>query len=89
LFKELLDLEKFSDIKMNVLELDRFPGGGTAETSVKEYLLKKTGQRTVPSIFIESRHVGGNSDLEELHASGKLELMLSELLQDGKSRDEL
>lgn len=89
LFKELLDLEKFSDIKMNVLELDRFPDGGSAETSVQEYLRKKTGQRTVPNIFINSRHIGGNSDLEELHASGKLELMLSELLSDRETLDEL
>jgi glutaredoxin 3 len=89
LFNELLEQDKFSKLKMNVLELDRFPDGGEAETSVQEYLLKMTGQRTVPNIFIGSEHIGGNSDLQELHASGKLEPMLSALLSDGESHDEL
>ncbi|KAG7349692.1 glutathione peroxidase [Nitzschia inconspicua] len=90
LLKELLEQEKFSRIEMNVLELDQFADGGEAATSIQQYLLKKTGQRTVPNIFIGANHIGGNSDLQELHASGMLELMLSEFLGNAeKSNDEL
>jgi hypothetical protein len=28
------------------------------------YLIEKTGQRTVPSIFIDGVHIGGNSELD-------------------------
>jgi len=43
---------------------------------IQSYLGQKTGQRTVPSVFIEQKHVGGNSDLQALKASGKLKAML-------------
>lgn len=90
LLKDVLEQDKFSKLSMNVLELDRFPDGGEAETSIQEYLLKKTGQRTVPNIFIGSNHIGGNSDLQEMRASGKLEVLLSEILGiTGEAKDEL
>ncbi|KAF9343859.1 thioredoxin reductase [Mortierella sp. AD094] len=44
---------------------------------VQEYLLEKTGQRTVPNIFINTKHLGGNSDLVAAQESGKLDTMLS------------
>jgi hypothetical protein len=31
-----------------------------------------TGQTTVPNIFIDGAHIGGNSELQALHSSGKL-----------------
>ena len=31
-----------------------------------------TGQKTVPSIFIRGQHIGGNSDLKAMAASGEL-----------------
>ncbi|KAF8932816.1 glutaredoxin [Dissophora ornata] len=44
---------------------------------VQDYLLQKTGQRTVPNIFINSQHLGGNSDLIAAKDSGKLDSMLN------------
>ncbi|KAI1314957.1 glutaredoxin [Mortierella claussenii] len=44
---------------------------------IQEYLLKKTGQRTVPNIFIHGQHVGGNSDLVAAKESGKLDILLN------------
>ncbi|KAF9996856.1 thioredoxin reductase [Entomortierella chlamydospora] len=44
---------------------------------VQQYLLEKTGQRTVPNIFINARHLGGNSDLVAAQESGKLDTMLN------------
>ncbi|KAF9130723.1 glutaredoxin [Linnemannia schmuckeri] len=43
---------------------------------VQDYLQQKTGQRTVPNIFINTRHLGGNSDLVAAKESGKLDKML-------------
>ena len=42
-------------------------------------LLRKTGQKTVPNIFIEGKHIGGNSDLQELYQSGELQVRLSKI----------
>ncbi|KAK3832978.1 MAG: glutaredoxin [Linnemannia elongata] len=43
---------------------------------VQDYLQQKTGQRTVPNIFINTHHLGGNSDLVAAKESGKLDKML-------------
>merc|ERR1712093_786821 len=41
------------------------------------YLGQKTGQRTVPSIFIGGKFVGGCSDLQAKHKSGELKTLLA------------
>lgn len=37
---------------------------------------KKSGRRTVPQIWIGSRHIGGCDDLYALEREGKLDLLL-------------
>ena len=39
-------------------------------------MMRITGRRTVPQIFIGERHVGGFDDLAELDAAGELEPLL-------------
>ena len=39
-------------------------------------MMRITGRRTVPQIFIGDRHVGGFDDLAELDVAGELELLL-------------
>lgn len=39
-------------------------------------LLKLTGQSTVPNIFINGNHIGGNDKLQALRSSGELEKLL-------------
>lgn len=39
-------------------------------------LLTKTGQKTVPNVFIRGQHIGGDSDLSELFDSGSLQRLL-------------
>jgi glutaredoxin 3 len=39
---------------------------------IQNALLVKTGQRTVPNIFINAEHIGGCDDLMELDARGEL-----------------
>ncbi|CCJ28480.1 unnamed protein product [Pneumocystis jirovecii] len=63
--KELL---QNSHIDYTVLELDVIAQG----SNIQQYLFEKTGQRTVPNIFINKEHIGGNSDIEALKNSGEL-----------------
>jgi len=39
-------------------------------------LLGFTGQRTVPNVFINGKHLGGNDDTQRAAMSGKLQEML-------------
>jgi len=47
-----------------------------AHPEQREEMIRRSGRRTVPQIFIGSRHVGGCDDLHELDASGGLEPLL-------------
>ena len=44
---------------------------------LREEMMRITGRRTVPQIFIGDRHVGGFDDLAELDAGGELEPLLA------------
>lgn len=50
-----------------------------AEPQRRSEMIARTGRRTVPQIFIGSRHVGGFDDLTALESAGRLEPLLSEL----------
>jgi glutaredoxin 3 len=58
---------------VKVLELDRMSNGDEIQTA----LLKITGQRTVPNVFVNGQHLGGNDDTQKAAASGRLQEMLS------------
>ncbi|KAL8280619.1 hypothetical protein RQP46_006942 [Phenoliferia psychrophenolica] len=53
----------------HVLELDLMGEEGAA---IQAYLLEKTGQRSVPNIFIGGKHVGGADSVTALQADGTL-----------------
>ena len=44
---------------------------------LSEMLTLSNGYRTVPQIFINKTHIGGNDKLMELHSSGELEKLLN------------
>ena len=49
----------------------------TKDITKREEMLKKTnGAITVPQIFIEDHHVGGNRELQALEREGKLNSLL-------------
>ena len=52
----------------NVIELNLLDDGAERQ----QMLMKLSGQRTVPNIFIGGKHFGGNSDLQDGIASGKV-----------------
>jgi len=65
--KSLLS-DKYGADKLKVLELDEVEDG----SKIQDYLLEKTGQRTVPNIFINQEHIGGCDAVVALQSSGKL-----------------
>ena len=46
---------------------------------IQNALYEKTGQRTVPNIFIGGKHIGGNTDLVTAYQSGELLTTIKEI----------
>jgi glutaredoxin 3 len=44
----------------------------------REIMIRRSGQRTVPQIFIDGVHIGGSDDLHALDAAGGLDPLLSQ-----------
>ncbi|EAU92516.1 hypothetical protein CC1G_00735 [Coprinopsis cinerea okayama7 len=65
--------EKFPQVEPKVLELDELDNG----SAIQDYLQQKTGQRTVPNVFVESQHIGGSDDTKAALESGKLAKLLT------------
>ena len=47
-------------------------------TERREQMIKLSGRRTVPQIFIGGQHVGGYAELSELDNNGELNTLLAE-----------
>ena len=63
---------QFPEAQAIVLQLNTIDDG----QDIQDALYEINGQRTVPNIYIDGKHIGGNSDLQELNASGKLQALL-------------
>lgn len=48
--------------KIFLVELDQVEDG----SELQDVLAQETGQRTVPNVFIDHKHVGGNSDVQAM-----------------------
>jgi len=46
------------------------------ESKMEEMIKKSNGMRTVPQIFIDGQHIGGNDKLHALERDGKLNSIL-------------
>jgi glutaredoxin 3 len=55
-----------------ILELDVRSDGA----AIQAELANMTGQRSVPNVFVNGKHVGGNDDTHAAHQSGKLDQLL-------------
>ncbi|KIJ97036.1 hypothetical protein K443DRAFT_681820 [Laccaria amethystina LaAM-08-1] len=64
--------KEFPGITPTVVELDQRADG----SDIQDYLYKKTGQRSVPNIFVGSKHIGGNDDTQASFKVGKLAELL-------------
>jgi len=75
---KIKDLFAGLNVEINTLELDQVPDG----EAIQAALLEKTGQRTVPNVFINGEHIGGCDDTMKLHANNELlTLIANELPQ--------
>jgi glutaredoxin 3 len=64
----LLKAKGISDIEKIRVDLD---------PRQRDEMVRKTGRRTVPQIYIGDTHVGGYDDLAVLDQAGKLDALLS------------
>ncbi len=48
----------------------------THEPDKRAWLVKQSGMRTVPQIFVDGKPIGGSDELHELDRSGELERLL-------------
>eukprot|EP00523_Entomoneis_sp_CCMP467_P007239 CAMPEP_0168728388 /NCGR_PEP_ID=MMETSP0724-20121128/5658_1 /TAXON_ID=265536 /ORGANISM="Amphiprora sp., Strain CCMP467" /LENGTH=148 /DNA_ID=CAMNT_0008775231 /DNA_START=56 /DNA_END=502 /DNA_ORIENTATION=+ len=72
--------KEFEGWSLKIVDIDTNPEDGRM---IQNLLAELTGQRTVPNIFIDGEHLGGNEDLQEIFEEGNLIPMLEELA--GKS----
>jgi glutaredoxin 3 len=49
------------------------------EPARRDEMVARSGQRTVPQIWIGSRHVGGSDELHELERAGELDSLLAKV----------
>ncbi|CAG8513486.1 4630_t:CDS:2, partial [Ambispora leptoticha] len=68
-------VQTFKELNEGYVEyqLDNMTNG----SDIQNYLLQKTKQRTVPNIFINQQHIGGNDDLQAAKSSGRLKNLLN------------
>jgi len=59
-------------VPTTVVELDEVDGGA----DIQDALAALTGQRTVPNVFVNGVHIGGNDDTQKAIKSGKVKEML-------------
>ncbi|KAG1106449.1 Glutaredoxin [Mucor circinelloides] len=71
--KRAKDVLKKLGVEFFVIELDNESNGA----AIQDYLHQKTGQRTVPNIFINQKHIGGCDDLLAAERSGALQKALA------------
>ena len=67
------NLLKQKGVAFKCIELDTIAEGDAIKAALKDL----SGQRTIPNIFINKEHIGGNSDLQSLASSGKLDAKLA------------
>ena len=64
-------------VQIEEIDVDARPGA-------REEMLARSGQRTVPQIFINQTHVGGCDDLIALNDAGGLDALLQETSHDDR-----
>lgn len=61
------------NLEIGVIEVDTREDGA----DIQDALLQKTGQNTVPNVFVNGEHVGGCDKTIEAHHSGRLQFLLN------------
>ena len=67
----------WAKILLNKKNVDFVEHNISTDPSKRDEMIKKSnGARTVPQIFIDDYHIGGNKELQELNKEGKLNSLL-------------
>ena len=61
------------EVEYKLFELNEMDDGA----DIQEALSEISGQKTVPNVFINGKHLGGNSETQEANSSGKLDELLA------------
>ena len=51
---------------------------GWKEGRMKQIVIKKSGQRTVPNVWVRGKHLGGSDDVVAAIQNGRLQKLLSD-----------
>jgi glutaredoxin len=79
------ELFKSLNEPFTVVELDQIDEGA----SIRDYLFEKTGQKTVPNVYVAGAHLGGCDNTLNAHAEGRLAKLLGpEVAADGDKEPE-
>lgn len=62
-----------------VLELDTIHEGKPTGDEIQQALASKTGQRTVPNVFIGKESIGGGQEVSAMKANGQLQEKLKQV----------
>ncbi|KAJ7075165.1 glutaredoxin [Mycena belliarum] len=65
--------KEFPDETPLVVELDERDDGA----AIQEYLREKTGQSSVPNVFVNKKQVGGNDKTQAAFQSGELQKLVN------------
>jgi glutaredoxin 3 len=65
------ELLKHKNVAFQEIDIETQPGQ-------REDMIRRSGQHTVPQIFIGDRHIGGSDDLYALDAAGGLDPLLQQ-----------
>ena len=60
-------------VEATIYELNEMDDGA----DIQDALLELSGQKTVPNVFINGKHVGGNDDVQAANKSGELAELLN------------
>ena len=70
--KKLFQKKEFQEVDVVIHELEKMKNGAAIQST----LGSMSGQRTVPSVWIGGKFIGGNSETQAAYKNGKLSSML-------------
>ena len=70
----LLMSNEYPNTPIQLLELDKMGEGPSSAMELK----RRTNQSTVPNIFVFGKHIGGYTELKDLHTTGTLRKLIYE-----------
>ena len=72
-------MQKAIDVEVEFVDIDLLPGFDGSLIMME--LQRINGQWALPNIYIGKKHVGGNTELEQLEGIGELESMLKNVAE--------